>query len=154
MNHRNRTQDVTGRTVIKSAAAAYSFPPKFGTSETFAAEPTHTMVIAAPAAPQSLDYEFDVSLGTIDAVGASDDNLLEYEKIPDSQVADALREDIDAELFRKLPEEWRKRKLAELPIGRAGSVEEIAPTALLLASEEGAYYLGATLNPNGGDLMV
>jgi 3-oxoacyl-[acyl-carrier protein] reductase len=61
---------------------------------------------------------------------------------------------IDTELFRKLPEEWRKRKLAELPIGRAGRVEEIAPTALLLASEDGAYYLGATLNPNGGDVMV
>src|SRR4030088_1312816 len=27
---------------------------------------------------------------------------------------------IDTELFRNLPEEWRKRKLAELPIGRAG----------------------------------
>ena len=61
---------------------------------------------------------------------------------------------IDTELFRKLPEEWRKRKLAELPIGRAGTVNEIAPTALLLASEDGAYYLGATLNPNGGDVMV
>jgi 3-oxoacyl-[acyl-carrier protein] reductase len=61
---------------------------------------------------------------------------------------------VDTELFRRLPEEWRKRKLAELPIGRAGRVEEIAPTALLLASEEGAYYLGATLNPNGGDVMV
>jgi 3-oxoacyl-[acyl-carrier protein] reductase len=61
---------------------------------------------------------------------------------------------IDTELFRRLPEEWRKRKLAELPIGRAGTVKEIAPTALLLASEDGAYYLGATLNPNGGDVMV
>lgn len=61
---------------------------------------------------------------------------------------------VDTELFRKLPEEWRERKLAELPIGRAGRVEEIAPTALLLASDEGAYYLGATLNPNGGDVMV
>jgi 3-oxoacyl-[acyl-carrier protein] reductase len=61
---------------------------------------------------------------------------------------------VDTELFRKLPEQWRERKLAELPIGRAGRVEEIAPTALLLASDEGAYYLGATLNPNGGDVMV
>lgn len=25
---------------------------------------------------------------------------------------------------------------------------------LLLASDDGAYYLGATLNPNGGDVMV
>jgi 3-oxoacyl-[acyl-carrier protein] reductase len=61
---------------------------------------------------------------------------------------------IDTELFRGLPEEWRKRKLNELPIGRAGQVEEIAPTAVLLASEEGAYYVGATMNPNGGDVML
>lgn len=61
---------------------------------------------------------------------------------------------IETELFRDLPEEWRKRKLSELPIGRVGQVEEIAPTAVLLASEEGAYYVGATMNPNGGDVML
>jgi 3-oxoacyl-[acyl-carrier protein] reductase len=61
---------------------------------------------------------------------------------------------IDTELFRNIPEDWRRRKLAELPIGRAGRVEEIAPTAVLLASDEGSYYVGATLNPNGGDVMV
>ena len=61
---------------------------------------------------------------------------------------------IDTELFRNIPEEWRKRKLAELPIGRAGTVDEIAPTAVLLASDEGSYYVGATLNPNGGDVMI
>jgi len=61
---------------------------------------------------------------------------------------------IETDLFRALPEEWKKRKLAELPIGRAGSVEEIAPTAVLLASDEGAYYIGATMNPNGGDVML
>src|SRR3989442_10666087 len=52
-----------------------------------------TMVIAAPATPQSLDHEYDVSLGTIDAVGALYDNLLEYEKIPDPLVPAARRED-------------------------------------------------------------
>lgn len=61
---------------------------------------------------------------------------------------------IDTALFRGIPEHWRKRKLAELPIGRAGTVDEIAPTAVLLASDEGAYYVGATLNPNGGDVMI
>ncbi|MBV9749548.1 MAG: SDR family oxidoreductase [Acetobacteraceae bacterium] len=61
---------------------------------------------------------------------------------------------IDTELFRNIPEAWRKRKLAELPIGRAGTVDEIAPTAVLLASDEGSYYVGATLNPNGGDVMI
>ena len=61
---------------------------------------------------------------------------------------------IDTALFRGIPEEWRKRKLGELPIGRAGRVDEIAPTAVLLASDEGSYYIGATINPNGGDVMV
>jgi 3-oxoacyl-[acyl-carrier protein] reductase len=27
-------------------------------------------------------------------------------------------------------------------------------TAVLLASDEGAYYVGATRDPNGGDVMV
>jgi 3-oxoacyl-[acyl-carrier protein] reductase len=61
---------------------------------------------------------------------------------------------IDTELFRAIPEAWRERKLAELPIGRAGTVDEIAPTAVLLASDEGSFYVGATLNPNGGDVMI
>jgi 3-oxoacyl-[acyl-carrier protein] reductase len=61
---------------------------------------------------------------------------------------------IDTELFRNIPQAWRTRKLAELPIGRAGTVDEIAPTAVLLASDEGSYYIGATLNPNGGDVMI
>jgi 3-oxoacyl-[acyl-carrier protein] reductase len=61
---------------------------------------------------------------------------------------------IDTELFRNIPEAWRKNKLAELPIGRAGTVDEIAPTAVLLASDEGSYYIGASLNPNGGDVMI
>lgn len=61
---------------------------------------------------------------------------------------------IDTELFRNIPADWRKRKLAELPIGRAGRVEEIAPVAVLLASDEGSYFVGASLNPNGGDYMI
>ena len=54
----------------------------------------------------------------------------------------------------KLPPEWAAKKRAELLIGRSGRVEEIAPTALLLATEEAAFYVGATFNPNGGDIMV
>jgi len=51
-------------------------------------------------------------------------------------------------------EEWRSAKLAELPIGRFGEVAEVVPTAVLLASEEGSYYVGQTLGPNGGDVML
>jgi 3-oxoacyl-[acyl-carrier protein] reductase len=61
---------------------------------------------------------------------------------------------INTELFRNIPADWRARKLAELPIGRAGEVAEIAPAAVLLASDEGSYFIGATINPNGGDYMI
>lgn len=54
----------------------------------------------------------------------------------------------------KLPPEWASKKQSELVIGRQGRVEEIAPTALLLACEEAAFYVGATFHPNGGDIMV
>ena len=54
----------------------------------------------------------------------------------------------------RLPPEWAAKKQGELVIGRQGRVEEVAPTALLLATEEAAFYVGATFNPNGGDIMV
>lgn len=57
-------------------------------------------------------------------------------------------------LLRQIPDDWLARKKAEIPMGRFGRVEEIAPAALLLASDEGAYFLGASLNINGGDYMI
>ena len=54
----------------------------------------------------------------------------------------------------RLPPEWSAKKTGELPIGRQGTVDEVAPTALLLAGEDAAYYFGATFNPNGGDIMI
>src|SRR5579863_431365 len=62
--------------------------------DTASAAASNTLVIAAPATPQSLDCNFDVSLGTFEAVAALYDNLLEFAKIPDPKVAGAFREDI------------------------------------------------------------
>jgi 3-oxoacyl-[acyl-carrier protein] reductase len=31
---------------------------------------------------------------------------------------------------------------------------QVAPAALLLASEEGGFFVGASLNMNGGDCMI
>ena len=42
---------------------------------------------------------------------------------------------------------------AEIPLGRFGQVEEIAPTAVIIASDDGAYYTGLTVNVSGGDVM-
>jgi 3-oxoacyl-[acyl-carrier protein] reductase len=61
---------------------------------------------------------------------------------------------IDTDLLRSIPQDWLDRKRAEVPLGRFGKVEEIAPTAVLLASDGGAYYTGATMNVSGGDAMV
>lgn len=51
-------------------------------------------------------------------------------------------------------EEWAARKLAELPMGRFGEAHEVAPTAVFLACDDSSYYVGQTLCPNGGDVML
>jgi 3-oxoacyl-[acyl-carrier protein] reductase len=51
-------------------------------------------------------------------------------------------------------EEWAARKLAELPMARFGEAHEVAPTAVFLASDDSSYYVGQTLCPNGGDVML
>jgi 3-oxoacyl-[acyl-carrier protein] reductase len=61
---------------------------------------------------------------------------------------------IETPLLDSETEEWRNGKLAELPIGRFGTVDEVTPTAVLLASAGGSYYVGQTLGPNGGDVML
>jgi 3-oxoacyl-[acyl-carrier protein] reductase len=58
------------------------------------------------------------------------------------------------DLLASETEEWKAAKLAELPIGRFGEVHEVAPTAVLLASDDATYYVGQTLGPNGGDVML
>lgn len=60
---------------------------------------------------------------------------------------------IETDLTRARGPEWRAAIEADLPLGRFGTVEEVAATALLLAGPGGAYYCGATLSPNGGDVM-
>ena len=53
-----------------------------------------------------------------------------------------------------LTQEWKNAKMRELPLGRFGRAEEVAPTALLLASEPGGnLFVGQTLGPNSGDVM-
>lgn len=57
-------------------------------------------------------------------------------------------------LIDGLSEDWKAAKSAELPLGRFGRSEEVAPTALLLASSPGGdIYVGQTLGPNSGDVM-
>jgi 3-oxoacyl-[acyl-carrier protein] reductase len=61
---------------------------------------------------------------------------------------------IDTPMVEGITEEWKRAKRAELPLGRFGRPEEVAPTAVLLASDPGGnLYVGQTLGPNSGDVM-
>lgn len=54
-----------------------------------------------------------------------------------------------------LSPEWTATLMAGLPLKRQGLPEEVAPTALLLASVPGGnLYTGQTLGPNSGDVML
>jgi len=80
---------------------------------------------------------------------------LSYEGAPHGVTVNAIAPGAtETQLLNGLSQEWRDMKKAQLPIGRFGKVSEIAPTILMLASEAGAYYVGQTLSPNGGDVMV
>ena len=62
---------------------------------------------------------------------------------------------IDTDMVAAITEDWKMEKRKELPIGRFGRVEEVAPTAVFLASEpDGNIYTGQTLGPNSGDVML
>lgn len=50
--------------------------------------------------------------------------------------------------------EFEAKLLGRLPIGRFGSPEEVAPTAVFLASDDSSYYVGQFLGPNGGEVML
>ncbi len=61
---------------------------------------------------------------------------------------------IETPLVAGISEDWKVAKRAELPLGRFGQVEEVAPTVLMLASNPGGnLYVGQTLGPNSGDVM-
>ena len=61
---------------------------------------------------------------------------------------------IETSMLASLPKEWQDAKRAAVPIGRFGRVDEVALTVALLASDAGSYYVGVTMNMNGGDYMV
>lgn len=81
---------------------------------------------------------------------------LSYEGAPHNVLVNGIAPGpVETPLLNGLSDEWRAMKKKELPLGRFGEPEEIAPTALLLASETGAaFYCGQTLSPNGGDVML
>ncbi|RYY67573.1 MAG: SDR family oxidoreductase [Chitinophagaceae bacterium] len=52
---------------------------------------------------------------------------------------------------------FKGKKVAEfgsdVPMGRAGEPSDVSPAYLFLASEDGAYFTGQVLHPNGGEIV-
>ena len=60
---------------------------------------------------------------------------------------------IDTDMTRALPEAQRDALLAQIPLGRLGSSEDIAAAVVFLASPDASYITGTTLHVNGGMYM-
>ncbi|QCJ47822.1 MULTISPECIES: SDR family NAD(P)-dependent oxidoreductase [Haloprofundus] len=78
---------------------------------------------------------------------------LAREVAPDVRVNAIAPGPIETDLLDDTTEEWRENKKAEVPLGRIGDVDDVVPTAILLAGDGGDYYTGQTLSPDGGDAM-
>ena len=97
-----------------SVLAGAAVMPRLLAAPSAFAQAGAAVVVAAPATPQSLDCNFDVSLGTFEAIAALYDGLLGFTKIPDPQVPTASREDIafhadlpgGVNMHGKLAESW------------------------------------------------
>ena len=60
---------------------------------------------------------------------------------------------IDTDMTRALSEEQRKSLLAQIPLGRLGTPQDVAAAVAYLASPAGSYVTGAVLHVNGGMYM-
>ena len=61
---------------------------------------------------------------------------------------------IGTDLVMALSEDWRKAKASELPLGHFGEPDDVAATVAFLASDDAKIYVGQTLGPNSGDVML
>jgi len=57
---------------------------------------------------------------------------------------------VDTSRLKGALDAGRRGQVARTPAGRLGTPEEIAATVAFLASDDAAFYVGATLSPNGG----
>lgn len=80
---------------------------------------------------------------------------LALEVAPDNVLVNAIAPGpIATPLVDGISADWKRAKEASLPLGRFGRADEVAPTAVLLASDPGGnLYVGQTLGPNSGDVM-
>lgn len=61
---------------------------------------------------------------------------------------------VNTPLVAALSEEWKTAKRSELPLGRFGEPSEIGGVVAFLCSDDAALFVGQTLGPNSGDVML
>jgi 3-oxoacyl-[acyl-carrier protein] reductase len=61
---------------------------------------------------------------------------------------------IDTDLPKSMSHEGRKSLMEKVPMQRLGDVEEVANSALFLASNMSSYITGSTIHVNGGSLIL
>jgi 3-oxoacyl-[acyl-carrier protein] reductase len=60
---------------------------------------------------------------------------------------------IETPMTAALSEEFKQAAVKQIPLGRVGSVDDVASSVAFLASDEASYITGHVLNVNGGMLM-
>ena len=60
---------------------------------------------------------------------------------------------IDTEMTNELPQEMKYELLKNIPVGKTGTAEDIAYTALFLATTESKYITGQTITVDGGRVI-
>lgn len=60
---------------------------------------------------------------------------------------------IETEMTRQMPAKITEMLVAKVPLGRMGTVAEVAALYAFLASDDGAYISGATLSVDGGVVL-
>lgn len=56
--------------------------------------------------------------------------------------------------FDPLPDEVKRAHAESLPLKRLATIEDVVGAYVFLASEEGRYFCGQTLHPDGGETML
>ncbi len=57
---------------------------------------------------------------------------------------------IETEMTKKLSDKIKEKLMEQIPTGRLGSVDDVAKTALFLASDDSNYITGTVINLDGG----
>jgi 3-oxoacyl-(acyl-carrier-protein) reductase len=60
---------------------------------------------------------------------------------------------IETDMVTALTDEVKKNLIAQIPLGRFGTAEEVADTVVFLCKPSGAFYTGAQMSLNGGQYM-